>query len=159
MRRVHRFGFRRSTLAQEDAEHHYAQDGQELALPVLQGLKPEPAAGQILPGGDGGFRVRGQFLIVADAAAEQVNDKTEKEEQQKRQRQGVFIQPQRCPATAWPNIQVAKNRVSKGSDRPFSRRSFFMAGKASQARWALVLSMPQARGLCEAEHAAFILWP
>jgi len=41
MRGIHRLALGRAFLAQENRERHHHSDPQELALPVLEGLKPE----------------------------------------------------------------------------------------------------------------------
>ena len=58
----------RILLAQEDGQHYQGEDGQELALPVLEGFKPEAAAPQVLPAGRGG-QAPGDLLIHRCAPA------------------------------------------------------------------------------------------
>ena len=51
MRRRHRLRLGRASLAEEDGEHDDRADGEELALPVLEGLEPEPRRTGVLQSG------------------------------------------------------------------------------------------------------------
>src|SRR5688500_15013351 len=58
-----RLGLRRAALAQDDGEHHQREDGQELALPVLEGLKPELTRAQELQRREG-VSPMSQLLLI-----------------------------------------------------------------------------------------------
>jgi hypothetical protein len=69
VRARHRLRGGRALLAQDDGQHEHDPEGEELALPVLQGLEPKGGGAQVLEQRDGRLPV-GQLLcvIVADAA-------------------------------------------------------------------------------------------
>ena len=52
MRRTDGLGFGRSALTKVDRENHHRADGEELGLPVLEGLLPEIGVEEIAAPGD-----------------------------------------------------------------------------------------------------------
>ena len=82
MRAVDRLGFRRALLAQEDREDDQHEDGEELALPVLERFEPEPGGAEILQGRDGLSAVERLLMAVEPRAAGRVESKGDQKEQE-----------------------------------------------------------------------------
>lgn len=64
MGQVDLLGFRGAALAQINREQHDESGGEELTLPVLEALGPEPRATCILRNGHAGSPVFTLFLVV-----------------------------------------------------------------------------------------------
>src|SRR5687767_12721023 len=72
MRRVHRLRFRRAALAQVDGQPYHRADRQELTLPVLQGLEPEPARGGVVDQRHLSLAVQPLLGVVLGQSAEEM---------------------------------------------------------------------------------------
>src|SRR6478735_1991160 len=88
----HGFGLGGALLAQVDRGAHQNRDGEELALPVLEGLEPEPARRQIAQHRHGGLSVRLLVTVVVLRAANRVQDNRRQEQQEEHDRKRVFVE-------------------------------------------------------------------
>jgi hypothetical protein len=75
---------RRAALAEVDAEHDQAADGEELGLPVLQGLEPELCAEQEAPGRHGRLAVGDLVGAEGPRARDEMADEGEREQAEHR---------------------------------------------------------------------------
>src|SRR6478609_5804984 len=89
-----RLRLRGAALAEHDAEADDRADGEELALPVLEGLEPERAGPDELERGDRRLVVLARLGVELRGAAERVADHRAEEEHHERDEQRVLVEPE-----------------------------------------------------------------
>jgi hypothetical protein len=95
------FGLGRSALAKEHRQHDDGSDGEELALPVLEGLEPELGGAHELPRADAGGAVLVLFGAVLMGTGDGVSDERGDEQHAEGDEQAAFIEIQPDAATPY----------------------------------------------------------
>ena len=111
MRCIDGLGLRRVFLAQEDRQHDQREDGQEFALPVLEGFEPERWIGRIRAQRHGRLGMRDGFFQGLAPAAEQVAGEAQAEQGDEGDRQRIGVEPaQDAAVTPCPGLEMQRRR-------------------------------------------------